>query len=146
MSIAEFVAETAAEARMMVRARVRAVGKDGRVLCEWEDGILACQMLQTSDSPAPSLAAGDTVLVWFCDADCEEGIILGRIGPRRTPAPRAETKPDELVIEAKKQITFRCGEGSITLRGDGKVLIKGKDLVSHAKRMNRIKGGAVAIN
>ena len=29
---------------------------------------------------------------------------------------------------------------------DGKILIKGKDLVSHAQRTNRIKGGSVAIN
>ena len=60
------------------------------------------------------------------------------------------------VIEAK-HLTFssskpntgsssRVGDGSIEIRADGKILIKGTDLVSHAKRMNRIKGGAVSIN
>jgi len=43
-------------------------------------------------------------------------------------------------------VCLRVGDGSITIREDGKVLIKGKDLVSHAQRMNRIKGGAVSIN
>ncbi|HKM56274.1 MAG TPA: hypothetical protein VJY33_22910, partial [Isosphaeraceae bacterium] len=60
--------------------------------------------------------------------------------------PQPDEPPDELIFEAKQSLTLKCGEGSITLRGDGKILIKGKDLVSRAQRMNRIKGGAVAIN
>jgi hypothetical protein len=54
--------------------------------------------------------------------------------------------PDDLVLEAKETVTLRCGDGSITIRADGKILIKGKDLVSHAQRANRIKGGSVSIN
>ena len=77
-------------------------------------------------------------------------MILGRIVPAQASA-RAENTAeagtqDELVIEAKKNLTLKCGEGSITIREDGKILIKGKDLVSHAQRMNRIKGGSVSIN
>ena len=52
----------------------------------------------------------------------------------------------EIVLEARKGMTLRVGEGSITLRADGKILIKGKDLVSHARRMNRIRGGSVSLN
>jgi hypothetical protein len=54
--------------------------------------------------------------------------------------------PDELVLEAKQSLTLRVGAGSITIREDGKILIKGTDLVSHARRTNRIRGGAVSIN
>ena len=54
--------------------------------------------------------------------------------------------PEELLLEAKHSLTLRVGDGSITIREDGKILIKGKDLVSHATRLNRIKGGAVQIN
>jgi hypothetical protein len=154
MNVAELFSETAAEARTMVRARVRKVAADGRALCEWDEGGVSCEILQTGDGPPLALAPGDVVLVWFSDADREEGVILGRLGPHRAakpkpepaPAPKAEPTLDELVIEARSQLTLRCGDGSITLRGDGKVLIKGKDLVSHARRTNRIKGGAVAIN
>jgi len=89
---------------------------------------------------------GDTVLVWLSDNDGERGVVLGRIGPSRAPAAKQQDTPDEIVIQAKKNLTFKCGDGSITLRKDGKILIKGKDLVSRAKRMNRIKGGSVAIN
>ena len=54
--------------------------------------------------------------------------------------------PDTLLLEATEELTLRVGDGSITIRKDGKILIKGTDLVSSAKRMNRVKGGAVAIN
>ncbi len=112
--------------------------EDGMVLVgiEGRDPV-GCEMLD-SGSPPPALASGDAVLVWLGPED-DTGVVLGRIG-----APRCA--PDELVIEARKNLTIRCGEGSITLRGDGKILIKGKDLVSRAQRMNRVKGGAVAIN
>ncbi len=134
------------------RATVLAVHNDELVAvgCEHKtSGKLLCDILQTSESTALSLSEGDTVLVWLPESGEELGVVLGRIGPSRAPAVEPETKqdtPDELVIEAKKNLTFKCGDGSITLRKDGKILIKGKDLVSRAKRMNRIKGGSVAIN
>jgi hypothetical protein len=83
------------------------------------------------------------VLVWLAGKSDSRGVILGRVGPSRAEDSEA---PEDLVIEAKKNLTLRCGEGSITLREDGKILIKGKDLVSQAQRTIRIKGGSVAIN
>jgi hypothetical protein len=111
-----------------------------------ESGELLCDVLQTSNGSGLRLAVGDNVLVWLPGDEQERGIVLGRIGPSRAPDSKQEGTPDEVVIEAKKNLTFKCGEGSITLRKDGKILIKGKDLVSQARRVNRIKGGAVTIN
>lgn len=142
---ADILLATAAEAKPITRAEIFKVNPDGTILCKFEDdSLVRCEVLQTSDAPGPRLEAQDVVLVWLPDGDLEEGVILGRLGARR-PAPAPEP-PAELVIEATTQLTLKCGDGSITLRGDGKVLIKGKDLVSHAQRMNRIKGGGVAIN
>jgi hypothetical protein len=96
------------------------------------------------------LEPGDTVIILAPETEEGRGIIFGRIGPgQAAPSgldPSAEEELDELVIEAKKSLTLKCGEGSITIREDGKILIKGKDLVSHAQRMNRLKGGSVSIN
>lgn len=113
---------------------------------------VVCDFLHASATPS-RVAPGDTVLVWRL-APAERGVILGRIGPSHAIAtstviaadsPDAEI-PDELVLEATHSLTLRVGDGSITIRADGKILIKGKDLVSHAKRVNRIRGGAVQIN
>jgi hypothetical protein len=108
-----------------------------------------CVVLQTSDANRLTLVRGDQVLAWVPEDQSGVGVILGRIGPSHAPAASEGTDadvPDELVIEAKQQLTLRVGDGSITLRADGKIQIKGKDLVSHAQRLNRIKGGAVSIN
>jgi hypothetical protein len=111
---------------------------------------VCCDMLHTADASVLALNPGDTVLVWRRHETSKRGLVIGRIGPAEPPptgsAGENRESPEELVIEAKKNLTLKCGEGSITIREDGKILIKGKDLVSHAQRMNRIKGGSVSIN
>lgn len=134
-------------------ATVKAVSDDDTVIVELDgaDGpSQACDVLQTHEHDRLHLEPGDKVLVAGAGS-LPRGVILGRIGAPRlvdklvAELPAAEP-PDELVLEAKHSLTLRVGEGSITIREDGKILIKGKDLVSYAQRLNRIKGGAVSIN
>jgi hypothetical protein len=140
------------EASQIVRARIHRIDATGLLvtaLDHKEVEMLTCELLQTAGGADLRLVEGDHVLVWRSDSDSPYGIILGRIGPSISP-PQAftvkEETPDELLIEARSNLTLKCGEGSITLRADGKILIKGKDLVSRAQRTVRIKGGTVAIN
>lgn len=53
---------------------------------------------------------------------------------------------DRFVIEASRIIELRCGEASLTLTADGKIMLKGRNLLAHAKQLNRIRGAAVRIN
>jgi len=136
------------EASLILRGVVLDVRDEGIVVGfpGSEQPAALCDVLLTGDG-GPGIEAGQAVLVWFgADPGGGRPVVLGRIGLPVAP-PRAEPDaPDELVLEAKKNLTLRCGDGSITIREDGKILIKGKDLVSHARRVNRIKGGSVAIN
>jgi hypothetical protein len=50
------------------------------------------------------------------------------------------------VIEGRDEVVLRCGQGSITLRADGKIVIKGTQLVSRASDTNKIRGASVQIN
>ncbi len=156
MSQQQPISEFATSITTIFQARVVVVQDDGSVMviCSGEgaDECL-CDVLQTSQERL-NLAADDEVLVWIPSDLKKRGVILGRIGPSNATSvesalspevPEPET-PTELVIEAKHSLTLRVGDGSITIREDGKILIKGKDLVSHAQRLNRIKGGAVQIN
>lgn len=131
----------------LVRCTVAGVDVDGgaMVVSEGSSDAFRCVVLQTGDTGVV-LVAGDAVLVWHPWRPDQCGVVLGRIGPSNAPREPTEEPPAELVIEATKSLTLRVGDGSITIREDGKILIKGKDLVSHAKRLNRIKGGAVQIN
>ncbi|MEM9459927.1 MAG: DUF6484 domain-containing protein [Myxococcota bacterium] len=57
-----------------------------------------------------------------------------------------ESDGETIAIEAKRELVLRCGEASIRLRRDGRVEVRGIDVVSRAKRANWIKGGSVALN
>lgn len=108
-----------------------------------------------------TLHVGDTVLLAFDSESDLRPIIVGslvsrlpRVQPDQSGNPLAAGTPvDEVMVDgkaitlqAKEQIVLRCGESSITLRRDGKILIKGVHIVSRAQQTNRIKGGSVAIN
>jgi hypothetical protein len=119
-----------------------APGADGRLIVELSgDEQMNCRCLAGADLRATR--EGDSVLI-ISIAETDERIVVGRI--RRPDEADVQESADELVIEARKSLTLKVGDGSITIREDGRILIKGKDLVSHAKRMNRIRGGSVTIN
>lgn len=147
-TVLETILERAPDARTMTFGLVLSVSAKGgaTVICAGKE--VTCELLHSSTEPL-HLARGDKVLLWLPGGN-EHGVILGRIGPSQAaePMPDAATEetPEQLVLEAAKNLTLKCGAGSITIRADGKILIKGKDLVSHAQGTNRIKGGSVAIN
>lgn len=133
----------------MITARVLGTEFDGTIAVAYGDGwalTARCDQLETSTGEPCPLATGDAVLALLPGSVQGRGVIVGRIGKGRTGSVRKAEAPDEVILEAKKGLTLKCGEGSITIREDGKILIKGKDLVSHATRTNRIKGGSVQIN
>lgn len=53
---------------------------------------------------------------------------------------------ERLILDAKMEIEIRCGRSALIMKPDGKVIIKGDNLVSRARRTNKIRGAAVRIN
>lgn len=49
-------------------------------------------------------------------------------------------------IEGAEEVVLRCGKASLTLRRDGKVELRGVNVVSQAQQVQRIRGGKVQIN
>lgn len=64
------------------------------------------------------------------------------------PAPLETMHVDgkRVVIEGQEEIVLSCGESSITLTKAGKILIRGKYLLSRSSGVNRILGGSVQVN
>jgi hypothetical protein len=58
----------------------------------------------------------------------------------------AQVDGKRVCIEGKDEIVLSCGEASITLRRNGKIILRGTYLESHSEGTNRIKGGAVQVN
>lgn len=149
MKTIDYMIETGQETNRLFPGRVVAVRPDDSYVVSFEDeeqDPLACELLHTHEGRDLQLKRGDRVLVWLPGKNGKRGVILGRIGTKATAPQQKKEVPNELTFESKGAITLKCGESSIILRADGKILLKGKDLVSHARRTNRIKGGAVAIN
>jgi hypothetical protein len=49
-------------------------------------------------------------------------------------------------IVAKDEIVLECGQASVTLRSNGRIIIRGTYVETHSEGTNRIKGGQVQIN
>lgn len=63
-----------------------------------------------------------------------------------SPPVEAHVDGKRVTIEGADEVVLRCGQASITLRRNGKVIIKGSYVETHAAGVNRIKGGSVQIN
>jgi hypothetical protein len=101
--------------------------------------------------PPPAVGSVEVVLL-FEDGDLRRPIIAGVLGPATaearldSPAVVAEVDGRRLVIEGKDEVVLRCGEASITLRRNGRVVIRGAEVESRASGTNKVRGGSVRIN
>ena len=145
-----------------VVGRIVGLGVSGEVLVEHPGYVPAparwLASLNAAELSKPQ-ASGREVLLVFEGGDPHRPIIVGMLHDPLESLVSMEiqpegvrTKPDPVIdgkrvtIEAKEEIVLRCGEGSITLRKDGKIVIKGTHLLSRSSGPIRVKGARVDIN
>lgn len=92
-------------------------------------------------------------LVALHPLDLGREVALGRAGEERLivgllqPALRAVVADGQAtVIEAREKLELRCGPASVTLFADGRIELRGTQLLSRAEGANRVQGGAVLLN
>lgn len=104
--------------------------------------------------------SGRDVVLVFENGDPQKPIITGLLqqigspkecikGNGRLPKEKpldVEIDGERMTFSAEREIVLRCGKASITLTRAGKILIRGKYLLSRSSGVNRIKGGSVQIN
>jgi hypothetical protein len=81
---------------------------------------------------------GREVVLLFEDGNRDKPIVMGLV---QRPGERKA-----IVLTAEDGITLRSGDASITLHRDGKIVIRGAHVVSHASGVNRIRGGSIELN
>jgi len=118
------------------------------------EGLEARCCVPEAAVPAPDALVGAKVLLLFVAEAHSRPIIVGFVRERlwsdppesrlvvKAPANSAET----VVIEAEKQLVLKCGEGSINMESDGRIVIKGRQLTSRATEANKVRGAVVLIN
>jgi hypothetical protein len=147
-------------------ATLVALDSAGQAWVEWQPEPATGRPSKRSSPAAPiplqTSAARSTVAlcaeyvgreVLVCRANrAGQAVIIGVLQELAAARPEDDASIDLLiqrrrvVLSARTEVVLRCGEGSITLSRDGKVSIRGVDVVSSAVRTQRIRGGAVRIN
>lgn len=91
---------------------------------------------------------GAEVALLFEDGDCARPLIVGKLVMPQSPDPAPVVVADGQMVRlvAKDRIELRVGKASLVLEADGHITLRGTDLVSHASRSNRIRGGSVNLN
>ena len=142
--------------------------KPGTLVVDFEGntgGPLAARSAVALDEAAirDALTLRQSVVLLFENGDPRLPIVVGVIPPEpgavllgsllHPSAATAPTKPVEarvdgkrVVLEGEQEVVLRCGDASITLRRDGKLILRGTYVETTAKGLNRIRGGSVKIN
>ncbi len=165
---------TQAASAAVVLGRISAVGPDGAISVEipGATGARSARLaapLSRSDLLAAVEDGRPAVLV-FENADPALPIIVGLMQPaasdsampapigssergnllERDPAPaqivQADVDGKRVRIVAEDEIVLECGSASITLRRNGRVVVRGTYVETYSEGTNRIKGGQVRIN
>jgi hypothetical protein len=63
-----------------------------------------------------------------------------------TPVIEADVDGKRVRVTAQDEIVLECGSASVTLRRNGRVIIRGTYVETRSEGTNRIKGGQVQIN
>jgi hypothetical protein len=164
----DVVVELRAARSRRVRGHLRghALGREanGGVLVDYPGnphGPLVAKTTVPLEGLLPEVAAQGRpeVLLVFEQERSDRPVVVGVIqqpndGPRsNAPQASAPHQPLEavldgrrVVLDAQDEIVLRCGEASITLRRNGRVVIRGAYVETRSRGVNRIKGGSVQIN
>jgi hypothetical protein len=113
----------------------------------------------TREQIEAAIAQRQHAVVIFEGGDRTKPIVIGLIAPIAPEAPVAQPEEPQQppVIEAdvdgkrvrvtaQDEIVLQCGSASITLRRNGRVVVRGTYVETHSDGTNRIKGGQVQIN
>ena len=121
--------------------------------------IMARSVMVTSAKIDNDCYEGNQVLLFFENGNPALPIIVGIVrntvyssAPCEEATFSAEKPLDvmldgkKIVFDAKEEIVLRCGKSSVTLKKDGKIVIKGTQITSRSSGTNKIKGASVSIN
>lgn len=97
-------------------------------------------------------------LLLFEDGDPARPLLVGLLrsaaplvdallaGPLPAAERVARIDGKRVAIEGKDEVVLQCGKASLTLRRDGRVVLRGVNVVTQADQVHKIRGGKVQVN
>ena len=123
----------------VMRGQITGFGPDGRaqvtVPTLTQDLVWARSLV-----PTPMAAVGREVALVMMAG---EPLILGLIQPL---LPEVAVDGERLVLEAGRELLLRCGKASITMTADGRITLRGAQILSRSDGPNRMQGASVQLN
>ncbi|MFE0018415.1 DUF6484 domain-containing protein [Mesorhizobium sp. NPDC059054] len=91
---------------------------------------------------------GAEVALLFQDGDPGRPLIVGRVVEpmRKVSSPQIIRDGERVCIIGEERIELRCGEATILMEKDGRIIIRGTYVTSQASATNRIRGGSIDLN
>jgi Domain of unknown function (DUF6484) len=141
-------------------ATVVAVTGEGEIQVQLDPGgpavIARLAVSATRERIDLAITQCQQTVVVFENGDRVRPIIMGFIETMQ-PAPAAPPEATVQIVEAdvdgkrvrvtaQDEIVLQCGSASVTLRRNGRVIIRGTYVETRSDGTNRIKGGQVQIN
>jgi hypothetical protein len=114
-------------------------------------GVRREDLFEAGDSTVEALVVFDggrsdkPIIIGLLQSDDEAAESLTKPSPLK-PAAGNTPAQESVLIEALAELVLKCGVGSLTLRKDGKIVLRGTHLLSRSSGPIRIKGGHVEIN
>jgi hypothetical protein len=140
--------------------RIVALRDDRRVMVEFDGGpgpTLARLAVPADGARLQRALTGrELALLAFEDGEIDRPLVIALLGRRdggvaaparaRREVVEADVDGRRVLIAAEDEIVFQCGKASVTLRRNGRVVIRGTHVETDSEGTNRIKGGQVRIN
>lgn len=91
---------------------------------------------------------GAEVALLFEAGDPGRPLIVGRlVESLKKASPAHIVRDGDLVrVTASERIELRCGKSVILMEKDGRIIIRGTNVTTHASAANRIRGGSIDLN
>ncbi len=137
-----------AEASPVVGTLVR-ITAEGAVFVDYpgnEAGPVEARL--AAELPAVSGPGWTPVVLLFENGNPGLPIVVGfvRSAAEVAAAGQKRRRARKLVVQAEEEVLLECGKSSVLLRRDGKIILKGCDIVSRASRSNKVQGATVRLN
>jgi len=144
----------------VVIGKITGFSISGDVLVDFPGNVVNDAVPARSTVTLKKNGIGRDIALLFEEGDPERPIVMGLIQApdgdffdvstrsqidKREPV-HVEVDGERVTFTAEKEIILRCGKASITLKKEGKIIIRGAYLSSRSSGVNLIRGGSVQIN